>query len=103
MVRYEDACFNCGADCRMSCDLYNKQYILLFCDKCKSEVTELYEYDMHNKDYQLCPDCLLKMLNSSEGTCEECGDEGTLYEVDDRLLCENCALDEFTVLTEEDM
>ena len=63
----------------------------------------MYSVDIKFTSHQLCDRCLLDMFESSEGVCEECGDEDIVYDIDGRLLCENCALDEFTTLTEEDM
>ena len=57
MVRYENDCVDCGLPCLESaCPNQNVKH--LYCDNCKSEVEELYEYD----DSELCEECLLNMF-----------------------------------------
>lgn len=57
MVRYENDCVDCGLPCLGSaCPNRNVKH--LYCDNCKSEVEELYEYD----DSELCEECLLNMF-----------------------------------------
>lgn len=55
MVKYEDECVGCPPErgCLGSgCPKRNVKH--LYCDKCKDEVEELYNYDGE----ELCEDCL---------------------------------------------
>lgn len=60
MVRYENDCVDCGIACSQSCRLKSVPHF--YCDNCKDEADELYEFD----GYQLCPECVLKGLKKVE-------------------------------------
>lgn len=64
MIKFEHECCDCkvpGYPCRGSlCDFGSTHF---FCDECKDEVDELYEYE----NEQLCESCLLgKFPKASE-------------------------------------
>ena len=55
MVKYEDECVHCADRCiGSSCPNRNVKH--LYCDECKEEVEELYDYD----GTELCEKCMLK-------------------------------------------
>lgn len=64
MVTYTDECVDCksmGLPCYgRSC--INRNVAHFYCDKCKREVDDLYDYD----DKQICLDCIVKKLKKIE-------------------------------------
>ena len=63
MVEYEDECVGCPTE--MGClgfSCQNRHVPHLYCDKCKQEVDDLYDYD----DKQICLDCIVKQLKKIE-------------------------------------
>lgn len=62
-IRYENECVGCPPD--MGClgvACSNRRVPHLYCDKCKQEVDDLYDYD----DKQICLDCIVKQLKKIE-------------------------------------
>lgn len=62
-IRYENECVGCPPD--MGClgvACPNRRVPHLYCDKCKNEVDDLYDYD----DKQICLDCIVKQLKKIE-------------------------------------
>lgn len=62
-IRYENECVGCPPD--MGClgvACPNRRVPHLYCDKCKREVDDLYDYD----DKQICLDCIVKQLKKIE-------------------------------------
>lgn len=62
-IRYENECVGCPPD--MGClgvACPNRRVPHLYCDKCKQEVDDLYDYD----DKQICLDCIVKQLKKIE-------------------------------------
>lgn len=62
-IRYENECVGCPPD--MGClgvACPNRIVPHLYCDKCKQEVDDLYDYD----DKQICLDCIVKQLKKIE-------------------------------------
>lgn len=62
-IRYENECVGCPPD--MGClgsACPNRRVPHLYCDKCKREVDDLYDYD----DKQICLDCIVKKLKKIE-------------------------------------
>ena len=62
-IRYENECVSCPPD--MGClgsACPNRRVPHLYCDKCKQEVDDLYDYD----DKQICLDCIVKQLKKIE-------------------------------------
>jgi len=67
---------------------------ICYCDKCRDEVTELFELG----DKEFCFNCARQTIQNSNmvnGTCECCGEEtDTLFEyIDGSLYCEYCVED----------
>lgn len=64
MVTYQNHCLDCksmGLPCYgNSC--VNRHVPHFYCDKCKQEVDDLYDYD----DKQICLDCIVKQLKKIE-------------------------------------
>ena len=59
MVKYENECVGCPPE--MGClgeSCPNRNVKRLYCDNCKDEFEELYEYD----GQELCQDCLLNTI-----------------------------------------
>lgn len=99
MVTTEDMCFgDCGADCNMHCTLYGRSRTVLICDKCKEETDDLWQFGRK----QLCKRCLLDSFAITEGKCDECQCEDTLYDVEGNLLCEDCVTEFFDKVKEDD-
>lgn len=61
MVDYENECVDCGLPCKGNACPY-RNVKRLYCDKCKEEFYELYEFDGE----QLCIDCIKKQLPKIE-------------------------------------
>ena len=63
MITYEDECVGCsaGLGC-MGSACPNRNVPHLYCDKCKEEVDNLYEYEGE----QVCVDCILESLDKVE-------------------------------------
>lgn len=62
-IVYENECVGCPPD--MGClgsACPNRRVPHLYCDKCKREVDDLYDYD----DKQICLDCIVKQLKKIE-------------------------------------
>lgn len=62
-IVYENECVGCPPD--MGClgsACPNRRVPHLYCDKCKREVDDLYDYD----DKQICLDCIVKKLKKIE-------------------------------------
>lgn len=55
MVQYEDFCVDCPQGC-INCG--RKHTKVLYCDECKQESQELYEYE----GQELCEECLLEII-----------------------------------------
>ena len=91
MIRYENGCFDCGADCTGYCTLKYTKYTILECDMCQCEVDNLYEY----KGIQICEDFLMMIHESKSGACDDCECDDTLYHLNGRWLCSFCFLDNF--------
>ena len=64
MITYEDECCGCATEsypCLGSACPY-RNVLHLYCDKCKEDVDDLYEWD----DEQVCIDCIVKSLKKVE-------------------------------------
>ena len=64
MITYEDECCGCATEsypCMGSACL-NRHVLHLYCDKCKEDVDNLYEYEGE----QVCVDCILKDFKKVE-------------------------------------
>lgn len=62
-ICYENECVGCPPD--MGClgsACPNRHVAHFYCDKCKQEVDDLYDYD----DKQICLDCIVKQLKKIE-------------------------------------
>lgn len=61
MVKFENDCCDCGLPCMgSSCKCRNVPHF--YCDGCKEETDELYEYESG----QFCESCLLKLVPKVE-------------------------------------
>lgn len=60
-IEYENECVSCDLPCLGSA-CPNRRVPHLYCDKCKHEVDDLYDYD----DKQICLDCIVKQLKKIE-------------------------------------
>jgi len=96
MVCEENHCCDCAVPaypCRGNiCEL--RHVLVYYCDKCKSEAENLWNYD----GKELCEDCIrddiwqntIKAGNTTECRCEQCGEETECYDYEGRMLCEEC-------------
>lgn len=101
MRRRENECCDCGLPC-MGSACPNRNVLRLYCDKCKQDVSELFEY----KGEELCDDCLWDTLPKYESDddeqCPECGEWWPLFYLDGDPMCINCIEDRLRISTDED-
>ena len=63
MITYEDECVGCPTEMGcMGSACPNRNVPHLYCDRCKEEVDDLYEWD----GKQVCIDCIVKSLKKVE-------------------------------------
>lgn len=86
MMRIEDDCVGCPDYC-INCGA--KHAVHYRCDRCGDD-DKLYYFN----DEELCKYCLEKAFHrekTEDGTCEQCGEECTIYS--DYGLCAECFFD----------